>query len=74
MKLIYLYIDGYRNFKDTEFNFGQDIRIHYEKDRAKLKITPCDSALPEGFWGERISDFSVLIGNNGAGKLSLIHI
>lgn len=71
MKLIYLYIDGYRNFKDTEFNFGQDIRIHYEKDRAKLKITPCDSALPEGFWGERISDFSVLIGNNGAGKTSV---
>lgn len=71
MELVYLYIDGYRNFKAAEFNFGQDVRLHFDKDSRKLTARPCDPALPDGFWGGNIKNLTTLIGNNGAGKTSV---
>ncbi len=71
MELIYLYIDKYRNFKAAEFNFSQDVRIHFDKDSRKLTARPCDPALPDGFWGGNIKNLTTLIGNNGAGKTSV---
>lgn len=71
MELIYLYIDKYRNFKAAEFNFSQDVRIHFDKDSKKLTARPCDPALPDGFWGGNIKNLTTLIGNNGSGKTSV---
>ena len=32
MELIYLYIDGYRNFQQAEFNFCPDLSVQYKSD------------------------------------------
>lgn len=72
MQLVYLYIDGYSKFQKTEFNFSQDLHIHFDVYKRVLEISYIDSSLPERFWGENIKNFSVIIGNNGAGKTSLI--
>ena len=71
MELVYLYIDGYRNFQAAEFNFSQDVRIHFDNDSKKLTARPCDPALPDGFWGGNIKNLTTLIGNNGSGKTSV---
>lgn len=72
MQLIYLYIDGYCNFQKTEINFSQDLYIHFDADRNVLETSYRDSGIPEGFWGKNINNLSVVIGNNGAGKTSLM--
>ena len=71
MELIYLYIDKYRNFQAAEFNFRQDVRIHFDNDSKKLTARLCDPALPDGFWGGNIKNLTTLIGNNGSGKTSV---
>ena len=71
MELVYLYIDNYRNFKEAEFNFGQDVRLHFDNDPKKLTARRCDPALPDGFWGGNIRNLTTLIGNNGSGKTSV---
>lgn len=71
MELIYLYIDKYRNFQAAEFNFSQDVRIHFDNDSKKLTARSCDPALPDGFWGGNIKNLTTLIGNNGSGKTSV---
>lgn len=73
MQLIYLYIDNYCSFQKAEFNFSQNIRIqHHPENSALLEVEDQPSRLPEQFWGENISNLNVVIGNNGAGKTSLM--
>lgn len=72
MQLIYLYIDEYCNFQKTGFNFSQDMNINLDEDKNVLNMSHMDSGLPKRFWGENINNLSVVIGNNGAGKTSLM--
>lgn len=71
MELVYLYIDGYRKFQEAEFNFGQDVKIHFDKEFRRLRVEQCEPALPSDFWGGNIRNLTMLIGNNGAGKTSV---
>ena len=72
MQLIYLYISEYGNFRHAEFNFSPDVRIHFNEDINEIEVWDAQSRLPERFWGENISSLSVVVGNNGAGKTSLM--
>lgn len=72
MQLIYLYIDGYRNFHQTEFIFSPDICMHFDEKTGILEVSETHFKLPERFWGENINNFSVVVGNNGVGKTSLM--
>lgn len=72
MQLIYLYIDGYCNFQKAEFIFYHNWSIHFDADENVLEISYTDSGFPERFWGENINNLSIVIGNNGAGKTSLM--
>lgn len=73
MQLIYLYIDNYCSFQKAEFNFSQNIRIQYNPEKSEiLEVMDIPSGIPERFWGENISNLNVVIGNNGAGKTSLM--
>lgn len=73
MELIYLYIDGYRNFQEAEFNFCPDLSVYYNRDGHSVTIDKAESGLPENFWGDTIRNVVMLIGNNGAGKTSVFH-
>lgn len=74
MQLIYLYIDGYCNLHEVEFNFCQDLHLHFNVEKGVIEASGTDPhlRLPERFWGENINNLSVVIGNNGAGKTSLM--
>ncbi len=72
MQLIYLYIDGYCSFHEAEFNFSQDLKLHYNTETFTFEISDTHSRLSEQFWGKNISNLSVVVGNNGTGKTSLM--
>lgn len=78
MELLYLYIDAYRGLHEKEFNFAHDLHFHYKKDKDTGEVVvkrneEYEELLPKNFWGERISNLSVIVGNNGAGKTSVMH-
>ena len=72
MQLVYLYIDRYCNFHQEEFNFDPEVRLHFEEDSDVVTASDAQFQLPEGFWGENINCLSAVVGNNGAGKTSLM--
>lgn len=72
MKLLALYIKYYRNcFKDILFNFSSDYDVTYSNN--VLNIKQKTNNLPD-FYGEHISDLSLIIGENGTGKTSVLNI
>lgn len=72
MELIYLYIEKYRTFEKAEFNFSSRVHLHYDEENRRLKDKRIETFLPENFWGGNIRDLMMIVGNNGAGKTSLM--
>lgn len=72
MELTYLYIEKYRTFEKVEFNFSSRVHLHYNEENRKLKDKKVETILPVGFWGENINNLMMIVGNNGAGKTSLM--
>lgn len=72
MQLIYLYIDGYCNFYQEEFNFNPEVHLHFKPEMHTVTVSDTKFRLPDEFWGENINNLCAVVGNNGAGKTSLI--
>lgn len=72
MELVYLYIKEYRNLKEMEFNFCSDLCFSYDADKCCLQEIPVSNKLPDNFWGDNISNLTMIVGNNGAGKTSVM--
>lgn len=72
MELAYLYIEEYRNLKKVGLNFSNDVHIDYDAETKVLKVEKKDNPLPDKFWGENISNLSMIVGNNGVGKTSIM--
>lgn len=72
MKLLALYIKHYRNcFEDILYNFSSDYEVTYNNN--VLNIKKKTNILPN-FYGKHISDLSLIIGENGTGKTSILNI
>lgn len=72
MELVFLYIQEYRGFQKAEFHFGSRSAFGFSESRAVLQEACAGDPLPEAFWGENISNLTMLVGNNGAGKTSVM--
>lgn len=67
MKLIYLYIENYRDFlKDFEINFSDDYKL--KKDGDEIIKLPYENELPKDFFGNKITNVNCIVGENGSGK------
>lgn len=64
----------YHGNKDFELNFSTDSRYYYDRAKHSISREYLSSPLPNGFWGNGIYNISVLTGNNGAGKSTIISI
>lgn len=74
-QLLYMYIDELYGFEQQQFNFSTDVRLSlYGEESLILQKNHFEKTCLKGFWGENISDISVLIGDNGSGKTTLIKI
>ncbi|MCU0439434.1 MAG: ATP-binding protein [Raineya sp.] len=81
MELLYIWIEEYKNIKEQGFNFSSKHRFEFipEKDKdgkivgGKLCHEENSNHI-ENFFGENITNVTAIIGENGAGKSSLLEI
>ncbi|APX99721.1 AAA family ATPase [Lacinutrix venerupis] len=73
MKICFIWIDRYRNFKDFGFNLSSSIKFKFDqKDNLLIKKDIDD--LPNDFFGNQIVDVVGVIGKNGSGKSNAIEL
>ncbi len=70
-KLCYAYIKKYKCLEDIELCFDARYNIKYDKTKNTL-IGEKVFRFPENFWGDSVSSVTCLIGNNGAGKSTIV--
>jgi len=73
MKICYIWVEKYRNFEDTGFNFSSSEKFEYDSEN-QILIRENLIPLPQDFFGERITDVTGLIGENGAGKSNALEL
>lgn len=73
MKLCYLYIKEYKKLKNVSFSVDNRYTYSYDSKTKLLKISTNDACI-NGFWGDGISSLACLVGENGAGKTSILEV
>lgn len=69
--LCYVYINDYKCLKDVEIII--DSRYDYKFDRKSRTVDITDKkGYPAGFWSENIYSLTGIVGNNGAGKSTVM--
>lgn len=71
MELLYLWIKEYKGLKDIGLNLSNQYRFHYSPKENILDIKYADNFI-SGFFGEHITNFTGIIGENGTGKTSVL--
>ncbi|WP_375559176.1 AAA family ATPase [Bernardetia sp. OM2101] len=89
MELLYLWIEDYKNIKQQGFNFSPLYDFHFEPDKPDengkiISGTLTDNIKEEdrakkrdfynGFFGDGISNVTAIVGENGAGKSSILEM
>lgn len=74
MELVYFWIEKFGDKNNQDINFNQNYTFKVEKQDEKyfLKMEENNNKIPDNYFGEKISNISCIIGNNGSGKTSLI--
>lgn len=77
-KLLFMYVEKARGFRQQEFNFstGENFQVKRKEGSFFLnwKKEECRKKLPEGFWKPNIMEISLLIGENGSGKTTVMQM
>lgn len=74
-KLLFMYLADSSGIQEEGFHFSTKEQFCVKKDNdghLVLKKDRDKSALPDNFWGEKISDVNLLIGDNGSGKTTIM--
>lgn len=71
MKLLYVWIENFRNIKELGFNFSSEYEVEYIKDTNTVTIKRREGFVKK-FFGENISDITAIIGKNGTGKSNVL--
>lgn len=74
MELVYFWIEKFGDKNNQDINFDQNYIFKVEKQNKEyfLKMEENNNKIPDNYFGEKISNISCIIGNNGSGKTSLI--
>lgn len=73
MQLCYVFISNYKCLKNVGITISNKYLVSFDNEKNVLTITKNENYL-ENFWGEGISSFATIVGNNGAGKSSAIDV
>ncbi len=71
MELLYLWIKEYKGLKEVGLNLSNQFRFHFDEKKGILDVKTAENYIP-GFFGENITHFIGIIGENGAGKTSIL--
>ena len=73
MHLCYMYIFNYQGkIQNTGLTFNPNYEFSFDDANKTLTIRKSDKPLPKDFWGEGIYSVTALLGNNGAGKSTVM--
>lgn len=71
MKLLYVWIEKFRNIENRGFNFSSEYKVEYSKVTNSVTINEQKEFIPD-FFSENISDITAIIGKNGTGKSNVL--
>ena len=71
MELLYLWIKKYKSLRDIGLNISNQYRFDYDEKKHSLNVEVVENYV-NGFFGTDITDFTAIIGNNSAGKTSVL--
>lgn len=71
MKVLFIWIENYKGLSNLGLNFSNEYNISFNKDTNTLSIEDNEDYI-EGFFGEKISNLTAIVGKNGVGKSSII--
>lgn len=69
----HIWIDNYREIKNQQLSFDHNFWIKRVDNHLELLQINSNLQVPEGFYGKSIYSISAIIGENGAGKTSIIN-
>ncbi|MBE8723400.1 AAA family ATPase [Flavobacterium hungaricum] len=73
MKICYIWVEKFRNFKNQGFNFSTSEKFEYDSINHLLFKNDL-KPLPVDFFGKRIVDVTGFIGENGTGKSNALEL
>ncbi|GAB4019152.1 AAA family ATPase [Spirosoma koreense] len=73
MKICYIWVESFRNFKNFGFNLSSEYKFNYSVEENFISLKK-ENILPNDFFGERIIDVIGIIGKNGAGKSNAVEL
>lgn len=72
MELIYIWIDNYRTFNNTEINLSNKFKIHYNQKNNKIIINENHDLY--NIYPASILNITAILGKNSAGKSNLLDL
>ncbi|KXX72492.1 AAA family ATPase [Flammeovirga sp. SJP92] len=72
MELLYIWVDGFRNFKNIGFNLSDSYEIEYQRNSKHLKLDEIEKK--HNIFGEKILNVTGVIGKNSTGKSNLLEL
>jgi ABC-type dipeptide/oligopeptide/nickel transport system ATPase component len=74
MELVYLWISKYKNIENQGFNLNSKWQVEYDYKKKELTVEKRNPQPIANFFGEHISNVTAIVGENGAGKSSLMDL
>lgn len=71
MEFLYIQIKEYKNLKNIGINLSNEFKFHFDENKNELNISKVEHYIPE-FFGENITNLTAIIGENGAGKTTVL--
>lgn len=69
-----MYVDDFCGIKEESFNFSIERRYIIKKGKIDRKSDEEIKDFPKDFWGDNVSAVTLLIGENGVGKTTLMRL
>jgi predicted ATP-dependent endonuclease of OLD family len=74
MRLLYVYIKHFRNFRDQEVRFVDDYDINYSGGKLSVRHTAHKRELEYLYGDNVLKNLTVIVGKTGAGKTNLLQL
>ncbi|HBN6700578.1 TPA: AAA family ATPase [Elizabethkingia anophelis] len=71
MEFLYIYIKQYKGISNIGINLSNEFKFRFDEDKNELIISSAEHYIPE-FFGENITNLTAIIGENGAGKTTVL--
>lgn len=73
VRVLYIWIEKYKNLHNFGFNFTSDIKFFYDPLKNKISVVR-NAELPNDFFPPQISDLIAIVGKNGSGKSNILEM